>query len=341
MRHHPITLRRALAALALLSALNPLWAKTPTSPVPAAPADAPAAACPPQATTPTPQQLQAARAQARDRGALWRLERDGRVSWLYGTLHLGKLEWAVPGPQVTRALLAVDAVALEVDVSDPGLATQMKATTPPAVPAALQARLAKQAVAACVPVDALAGFPPLLQVLTLSGLDARWIGLDPAYGIEHVLGGFAKARKLPLIALETAAMQLQALVPTQPEEAEHALETSLSQLESGLSRRVMARLGQAWADGDLDTVASYEAWCECVTAEADRAALRRLNDERNPGMANRITALHGDGQRLFAAVGLLHMTGPQALPKLLAERGFQVERIALQAQPPQQPQQPQ
>lgn len=329
MSFHPPALRRALTALALLFALTPLWAQAPaTAAAPKTPSDAPAA-CPPVATAPTPQQLQAARAQARDRGALWRLERDGRVSWLYGTLHLGRLEWAVPGPRVTRALLSVDAVALEVDVSDPALVTQMKQIASPPAPAALQARLAKQAVAACVPVDALAGFPPLLQVLTLSGLDARWIGLDPAYGIEHVLGGFAKSRQLPLIALETAAMQLQALVPTQPDEAEQALETTLSQLESGLSRRVMARLGQAWADGDLETVASYEAWCECVAGEADRAALRRLNDARNPPMANRITTLHVGGQRLFAAVGLLHMTGPQALPQLLAERGFKVERIAL------------
>lgn len=314
---------RRTATLALLGPCLPLWAQTATP-------ETPPSACPPQATAPTAEQLQAARAQARDRGALWRIERDGRTSWLYGTLHLGKLEWAMPGPKVLRALLAVDALALEVDVSDPGLRTQMSQTTPAALPAALQARLAKQAVAACVPAQALAAFPPLLQVLALSGLDARWIGLDPAYGVEHVLAGFAKGRQLPVVALETAAMQMQALVPAQPDEAEQVLETSLAQLESGLTRRVLSRLGQAWADGDLDTVAHYEAWCECITGEADRAALRRVNDDRNPHMADRITDLHRGGQRLFAAVGLLHMTGPQALPRLLAERGFAVERVALQ-----------
>lgn len=320
----PLTyLIRRMATLTLLGPCFPLWAQTAT-------AETTPTTCPPQASTPNAQQLQAARAQARDRGALWRVERDGRVSWLYGTLHLGKLEWAMPGPKITRALLAVDAVALEVDVSDPGLSAQMTQATPPAVPPALQARLATQAATACVPPDALAAFPPLLQVLALSGLDARWIGLDPAYGIEHVLAGFAKGRKLPLVALETAAMQMQALVPTRPDEAEQALETSLAQLESGLSRRVLARLGQAWADGDLETVASYEKWCECITGETDLAALRRLNDDRNPHMADRIAELHQGGQRLFAAVGLLHMTGAQALPRLLAERGFTVERVALQ-----------
>jgi len=321
MFKRPVRLLRHLATLTLLGPCL-LWAQTPP------PGTAPSA-CPPQAIAPTPQQLQAAHAQARDRGALWRIERDGRVSWLYGTLHLGKLEWAMPGPRIMRALLAVDAVALEIDVSDPGLMAQMAQASPPAVPQALQARLAKQVAAACVPAQALAGLPPLLQVLTLSGLDARWIGLDPAYGVEHVLAGFAAGRKLPVMALETAAMQMQALMPSRPDEAEQALETSLGQLESGLSRRVLARLGQAWADGDLETVASYETWCDCVTGEPDRAALRRLNDDRNPPMADRIAGLHNGGQRLFAAVGLLHMTGPQALPRLLTERGFTVERVAL------------
>lgn len=320
MRYRPATFFRRWIVLSLLAPCFPLWAQT----------SATATTCPPQATTPTPQQLQAARAQARDRGALWRIERDGRVSWLYGTLHLGKLEWAMPGPQVTRALLAVDAVALEINVSDPDVVAQMTQAAPPAIPVDLQARLAKQAAAACVPADALSAFPLLLQVLALSGLDARWVGLDPAYGVEHVLAGFATGRKLPLLELETAALQMQALVPAKPEEAQRVVETSLEQLESGLTRRVLARLGQAWADGDLETVANYEAWCECVTDELDRAASRRVNDDRNPHMADRIAELHQGGQRLFAAIGLLHMTGPQAVPRLLAERGFAVERVALQ-----------
>jgi hypothetical protein len=55
--------------------------------------------------------------------------------------------------------------------------------------------------------------------------------------------------------------------------------------------------------------------------------LRRLNDERNPNLAARIDALHARGQRVFAAVGALHMTGPRALPALLAQRGYRVERV--------------
>ena len=60
---------------------------------------------------------------------------------------------------------------------------------------------------------------------------------------------------------------------------------------------------------------------------AERASLERLIEPRNAPMAVRIDALHAGGQRLFVAVGIMHMVGDGALPRLLAERGFTVERV--------------
>jgi len=313
---------RRLIALMLLSPILPLSAQN------LAPGSA-QANCPPQATVPTAQQLQSARDRARDRGVLWRITRDGRTSWLYGTLHLGKLEWAVPGVKLRQALLEVDALALELDISDPATLAKLQAVQSP-TPVELQARLLKQVVAACLPPESLTALHPVLQVMALGGMDARWVGLDPGFGIEHVLTGFARARKLPVIALETPEIQLQALIPAETSEMARLVDQSLAQLESGLTRRVIGRLAQAWAEGDLETVARYEDWCECISTADDRAAVRRINDDRNPYLSERIEHLHAQGQRLFAAVGLLHMTGPQSLTTLLAQRGFTVERVSLQ-----------
>jgi uncharacterized protein len=92
---------------------------------------------------------------------------------------------------------------------------------------------------------------------------------------------------------------------------------------------MMLRLAQSWADSDLKTLQTYESWCECVNTMADRAALSRLLDERNPGLADSIAALHASGKHVFAAVGSLHMIGPSGLPALLTRRGFKIERIDL------------
>ncbi|MBT9457070.1 MAG: TraB/GumN family protein [Burkholderiaceae bacterium] len=292
---------------------------------------APPATCPPTAQMPGQEQLMAGMRDAQDRGVLWRIAKDGRDSYLYGTLHVGRQDWIYPGPALQRALQQTAVLALELDVTDPAVQAVMTAPTPaaqlPVIGPALQRRLDGQAALACLPPGALAGMHPVLQVMTYALLAGRWDGLDPSYGQEFVLAGFAKAGQRPLISLETALGQRDALIPNTPAEALEATEQALELLEGQRVRPQLKRLAEAWARGDLAELAAYEDWCDCIKNEADRRAMRRLNDARNPAMAERIAALHAQGKPLLAAVGALHMTGPQALPRLLAERGFTVERV--------------
>jgi len=315
------TLRRTLAACILAGLAR------------AATGDESAPACPPVAEPPSAAQLQVAQAAARDRGFLWRITRDGHSSWLFGTVHLGRLEWIFPGPALLAAIAGADTLALELDVTDPATLGEIAAALaagprPTTLPAAVAERLRRQVAAACLPAQALDGQHPVMQVVTLSVLAARWEGLDPGLGQESMLAVAARARKLPVVALEKAAQQMAVLVPSDPDEALEAVTSGLSQLESGVARRGAARLAQAWADQRLDDLERYEDWCECVANDQDRAQMRRLNDGRNPALADGIEALHAQGRRVLAAVGALHMTGPQALPRLLAQRGFSVERVA-------------
>jgi len=292
-----------------------------------------ATACPPQAQPPSPQQLQAAAAQARDRGLLWRLTRDGRTSYLYGTIHIGRLDWAFPGEQVRAALMASDTLALEIDVGDPHMAARMQPPADSVVPSlapALRERLDRQIDAACVPKALLASQHPVMQVLTLMVLAARWQGLDPGYAQEFVLSGIARAAQRRVVSLESPESQMAALIPRDAAGTERAVAQMLEQLEQGDARRVVARLADAWARGDLAEIADYERWCNCATSDEDRAQMQTLNDDRNPALADGIEALHRDGRGVFAAVGALHMTGAKALPTLLQQRGFTVRRVALQ-----------
>jgi uncharacterized protein YbaP (TraB family) len=170
----------------------------------------------------------------------------------------------------------------------------------------------------------------VLQVVVLTLLEARWLGLDPAYAQEQALARRARASGQRIVALETVARQAALLLPADAAAARTQVELALAQLEDGSGRATLARLAQAWAAGDLATLEDHPRWCQCARSDDERAALRALNDERNPALADGIDALHRAGGTVFAAVGALHMTGPAALPRLLAERGFRVERVALQ-----------
>lgn len=289
------------------------------------------AGCPPVPQMPTAEQMQQAQAAARDRGALWRLRKDGRVSYLYGTVHVGKLAWAAPGPQLKAAVAATEVLAIEINPAAPGFMAQVQAAQGKAAKLELssdeQARLDAQADAACVPRAALAVLHPVMQAITYVSLAGRRDGLDPGYAQEAVLLGAAQALKRPVVALETVADQMAVLLPADAGEARAVLNETLKSLQSNEARTALQRIAQAWERGDLDAIDSPAKLCDCVPSELNLRTFRRLNDDRNPGLADHIAQEHAKGKPLLAAVGLLHMTGPQALPLLLQARGFDVERV--------------
>lgn len=290
------------------------------------------AACPPDAAVPTPMQLQEALTKARDRGVLWRFEKDGRHGYLYGTIHTGKLEWAMPGRLLSRALGESDTIAMELDPTDPSVQKAMTATQAPeerpSLAAPLVNRLRALAGKTCVPWEMLEALPPALMVTTLALLDARWDGLDPGYASEFVLGGFARAAGKTVTTLETVSTQRGAIMGGSPAEQLSAVERAVSDLETGATRKVIGVIAQAWASGDIARLERYPEWCDCTRDPTERAALERLLFSRNPSIAARIEELHRSERRVFAATGILHMIGDRGLPRLLAERGFKVERVS-------------
>lgn len=293
------------------------------------------ALCPPLAEPPAQAQWLQALPGPVDRGLLWRIEKDGRVSHLYGTVHVGRPDWISPGPQVMAALAAADRVAFELDLLDPDVLQRLQraARAPagqPRLPDALAERLAQQRSLACVG-SLLEGLRPELQVITLVSLSLRGDGLDPAWGIDGWLARLAHARRQTVLSLETPEQQVALLVAPRPAEVETVVRRGLDELEDPATRRVALRLAEHWAASDLAAIENFAQWCGCLESEAERQAHQAGVLARNPAMAERIATLHQRGARVFAAVGALHMTGPEGLPALLARRGFQVELLLPQA----------
>jgi uncharacterized protein YbaP (TraB family) len=292
------------------------------------------ASCPPQAQQPTAEQIQLSSRDAHDHGFLWRISKGGRDSYLYGTVHVAKLDWAFPGPLTQKALRGSDTVALEIDMLDPDMQRRLveglRAQDSAALPEAVQQRLDRRIQAECLPDKALAGLSPELQVATLMSIIGRRDGLDPAFGIDTVLAGWGHASKKTVVSLETPELQMKTLQMPSAAETLEFVESALDELESGRAAPTLVRVAKVWADSDLAALQTYESWCECMKTAADRAAMARMLDERNPGMADSIAALHAQGKKVFAAVGSLHMVGPQGLPALMAQRGFKVERVVFQ-----------
>ncbi len=291
------------------------------------------AGCPPVPEKPTPEMMRAARLNARDHGFLWRISKDGRTSYLYGTMHVGKLDWAFPGPSVMRALRATDTVALELDMLDADIQNRMikgmAAQRSTALPEPLVKRLRRQAESACVSYDAIARLSPEMQIEMLTLMVGRREGLDASYATDAVLAGIGHGAKKDVVSLETPEMQLQLVQMQDPQQTIAFVEDGLDDLESGRARATLIRIARVWANADYADMAHFNDWCECLNTQIEREMMERLLDERNPNLAERIDALHGSGKQVFAAVGSLHLFGPIGLPALMAKRGYRVERVDL------------
>ena len=286
---------------------------------------------------PIPQQLAAAEIQAgmrnaRDHGFLWRIRKGDHSSYLYGTVHVARLANMFPGPSVVQALRDSDTVALELDMLDADIQSRLRAGMAQgdrvALPDALAARLAVRIAYECLPANALANLRPELQVTALSALSGRREGIDPAYGIDNFLAGFARGSSKRVVSLETPEMQLSLLKMPTMQATMEMVEAAVTELESGRTLQTLQRIFKVWLSGDDFDLARYDKWCECTPPESERLLMKRMLDDRNPGLADGINALHEAGQRVFAAVGSLHMIGPLGLPALMAQRGYAVERIA-------------
>jgi uncharacterized protein len=271
--------------------------------------------CPPPQEPFTAAELQAAEQSPHDHGLLWRIEKDGRVSHLYGTIHLARRGWALPGPQVRAALQQADRAAFELNLLDPQVLERLQRAArvrpgDPRLPPADRRRIAEAAQRVCA-TGSLDGLRPELQVLMRRA---------------QVLGRTIES-------LETPEQQMALLVHDDPQQMRRAVRQGLQELESTSARAAVRRLVRAWSEGRLDDLERFPEWCGCQDTAADRAQHHASVEARNPAMADRIAALHGRGLSVFAAVGVLHMVGQEGLPQQMARRGFRVDLVLAHASP--------
>ena len=322
------------AAAALVAGLAMASAHAAAGVAPPSAASQPAA-CPPPVAPLAQDEIADGMRHAVDSGLLWKATRDGRTVYLYGTIHVAKRAWMFPGPQVARAVLASDVVALELDMLDPGILARLQKAIlrgpgTPVLPDALQQRLQARMAAACVPPESVAQMRPEMQAISLEVLEGRQMGLYPDYGIDTVLAGMGHGLKKSVRSLETPESQAALLVSDDPADTARTVGDLLDELESGKGPTMLQRLAGDWQRGDLADLDGYASWCGCLDTPQQKADFVKLVDERNPLMADKVVQWHDEGKSLFVAVGSLHLLGRQGLPELLKARGFQVERVAFE-----------
>jgi uncharacterized protein YbaP (TraB family) len=270
------------------------------------------------------------------RGALFKVQHDGRTSYLFGTVHVGKQAYFPLEPQVTRALADSSALVLELDVraSDAfqrALARHAQYPQGDSIRNHLSAdslALLRQALTKTgVAFESVERYKPWLLANMLIGQEIERNGYVRNQGVEQFLLSAASKQSKPLRELESADYQLGLFDTLDDAQQETYLRENLAELASGVAMKKTAGLVDAWSKADAPGIEA--AWQAIVSGNSLSAAFMEhtLLGKRNPEMAAAIANIMNTDQTAFVGVGMLHLLGENGVPELLRERGYQVEQI--------------
>lgn len=273
---------------------------------------------------------------ARHQGGLYRISRNGRVAYLFGTIHVGAASFYPLAPEVTRALSNASRVVVELDTrandeflravarhGSYGPDDDVRRHITPQTAAELTEALHAHGVS----VASMARFKPWLLANLLLSMALDRDGFRRSEGVEEVLLAEARRRGAPVAELESADYQLGLFDTMDPVESERYLRETLRGLADGSAVRRARAVIDAWRSGDPQAL---DALLADVTSGGDAVAdftRRVLLGRRNPEMVQQIERLMGQGSVTFIGVGLLHLLGANGLPQLLAQRGYLVEQV--------------
>lgn len=268
------------------------------------------------------------------RGALYRIRHEASTVWLFGTVHVGRPEFARLGGAVEHALAQVDRLVLELDIrdntslqramdryglypEDDGIERHVAADT--------LAQLQRTLAGFGIELAQVRRMRPWMVTNLLIGLELDRNGYRRQYAAEYILIEGAAGK--PVRELETVEYQMSLFDGMNEALQEAYLREALDELESGRALAKASELIETWAAADL---AKLEAHGRTLLTEDTKTAefMRRvLLDGRNPQMASKVEALLREEGNSFVGVGTLHLLGETGLPALLRQRGYQVERV--------------
>lgn len=267
------------------------------------------------------------------RGALYRVHHEGKTSYLFGTIHVGKQDFFPLEPEVTEALAKSSTLVLELDVrsSEAYYSALARHGQYPAgqtlrdhlSPAAL-ARLQLALDKVKLPLRSVEHYRPWVVANILVGQEIEKSGFNRGLGVETYL--LSSARKKPLLELENADYQLGLFGALDDAQQEAYLLENIDEIENGAALRKSAGLVEAWSAADASRIAALTHELTTGDTVSARFMDRTLLGKRNPEMAASIEAIMRKGDA-FIGIGLLHLVGDNGVPALLRQHGYQVEKV--------------
>jgi uncharacterized protein YbaP (TraB family) len=164
---------------------------------------------------------------------------------------------------------------------------------------------------------------PWFVAQVVTGLEYDAAGWNAQNGVDAVLLRRSQGQK-PIVPLETLEEQM-ALFASMPDAVQETWLREILREEPALLLVTRAIL-DAWERGD-DAALARLLFGNAETDPALAQFYASVFQTRNPVLTDRLLALAADGRPRFAVIHTGHLLGEQGIPALLAQRGFEVERV--------------
>jgi len=170
----------------------------------------------------------------------------------------------------------------------------------------------------------MARMTPWLAALTIQVDELGARGFESKYGLDAYFISLARARKVPVISLETLDDQMGMLAEMTDHESDLFLKSTLLEMED-LPRTVQAFL-DTWNSGDVAGFArvffeEYDKYPDLVPL------LDKIIYRRNEKMAAKINRLLSRKTVCFVVVGAGHLVGDRSILAHLAARGYTITQL--------------
>ena len=268
---------------------------------------------------------------------MWKISSGSKSAYLLGSVHLGDQSF-YPLPSVIEdAFAASSLLIVEVDMRkiNPLEAQQLMAASgtyplgddlskhiAPETEAKLNAFLTSYGM----PPQLFGRYRPWMAGLTVSMLPMIKAGLNPNQGIDMYL--LNKAGDKPVEQLEDAAWQIKLLSSVPDRDSDKFLLSSIKQAEH--SQETWTKLAKYWSEGAADKIDELTNAQETDDDADEQALSRRLREDRNPHMADRLEKCLHSSESCFMIVGAAHAVGKEGIVKLLQARGYGVEQAVVE-----------
>jgi uncharacterized protein len=270
------------------------------------------------------------RTAAAGKGFIWQLERDGKVGWLVGSIHVLSPDYYPLPDSMNKAFLRSVTLMEEVDVDEvntPAFAEAIQSKGFYKGSQTLETQLSKETfrliaeriTRAGLPVESFRRMKPWMVGLTLMAVELKRGGFDSAYGLDRHFYNRAPRTGKRFRALETAVSQIEMFDRIGAEFKESLLKETIEGADTQLSQ--VKAMADAWRAGDV--------------AALERVVLGPMKDEpkvyqmviveRNHAWVPKIEECFAGGH-CFVVVGAAHLLGPDGLLAIMKDKGYRVEQ---------------